>query len=397
MINLLTEKIRNISSEIFDKFVALRREFHKYPELGFKEYRTSAIIKDCLTDLGIPVIANIAGTGVSGVLECGKAKKTIAIRADMDALPIEEMNTSGFVSCNKGIMHACGHDIHMAVVLGTAEVLSRLRNEINGNIKFIFQPAEEGLGGAKEMINEGILEAPKVDGIIATHVSPLLDTGSISVRPGPAMASPSDFEIVIIGKSGHAAEPHTAVDPITIASNLVNLFQSIITREKNPLDTAILSITYFHAGSSYNIIPDSAVLRGTVRTFNREIDSLISKRMEEITASLTRVMGAGYKFDYRVSYPSVVNDEGMVDQLIESASRVIPKESIVTNPNPVMLAEDFSYYAQAVPGTIFNLGCKSSDTKTIYNLHNSKFDPDENCIKTGIEIMAQYAIDYLQK
>lgn len=398
MINLYSNEIKNISQNIENEIIDIRRELHKYPELGFREFKTSSVIEDFLNNLGLEVRTNIAKTGLLGILRGCNPGKTVALRADMDALPIAETNTFQFASQNNGIMHACGHDIHMSVVLGAAKILTQLKDKINGNIVFIFQPGEEGHGGAKVMINEGVLEDPKVDSIIATHINPSLCTGRISVGTGAVMASPSEFEIKILGKGGHAAEPQNAVDPILIGTHLISLFQGIITREKNPLKSAVLSITYFNAGSSYNIIPDKAIIRGTVRTFDPSLDKFISERLEDITSSVTKAMGANYKFTYKVGYPPVINNSGVVSQILKSAKKVIKNsDNIITESEPVMLAEDFSYYSMKIPGALFNLGCLKEPVESTQNLHSSDLNPDEKCIKTGMEIMSQYSIDFLNK
>jgi amidohydrolase len=397
VIILISNKIIEISSEITDKVISIRREIHKYPELGFEEFKTSAFITDYLNGLGLKVKTNIAGTGVVGILEGYRAGKTVAIRADMDALPITEQNEHEFVSQNSGIMHACGHDAHIAMALGTAEILTKMRDKINGSVKFIFQPGEEGMGGAKSMIEEGVLLEPYVDVIIATHVNPELKLGRIAVGSGSILASQSEFEITIKGKGGHAAKPQDTVDPISIGVNLINIFQTIITREKNPLSNAVLSITYFHAGSSYNIIPEYAVIKGTVRTFDSNLDKYISKRMEEMTSLTTKAMGAEYEFVYNVGYPPVINHTNVVENIIASAGKIIEKEYIIKNPEPAMMSEDFAYYVQKIPGALYILGCAKPDRDTSYNLHSSKFDIDENCLKIGMQIMAQTAIDIINE
>jgi amidohydrolase len=283
----------------------------------------------------------------------------------------------------------------MAVVLGVAGVLSGLRNEFSGNVKFIFQPAEEGMGGAKLMIEDGVLENPKVDAIIGEHVDPNLKTGYISVRSGPVMATPSEFEIVITGKGGHAAQPHKTINPIVIAADIVDKLNSILGSLPDKSKKAVLSVTYFHAGSSFNIIPDTAVIKGTVRTFEIDLSKDISRKIEEITASRVMGTGADYSFKYDIGYPPVVNDTAKVNALISSAKKVIPPENIITNAEPYMLAEDFAYYAQLVPGVFLHLGCKDPEDNVIRNLHSSTFCIDEACIQTGIEIISQFAIDYL--
>jgi len=292
-------------------------------------------------------------------------------------------------------MHACGHDGHTAVVLGAAYVLTRLKEFLNGNVKLIFQPAEEGLGGAEVMVNEGVLDNPKVDAIIGAHVSPLINTGLISVKKGPVMASPTEFEIVITGKSGHAAQPENAINPITIGAAVIERFKTVIKPENDSLKKAILTVTCINAGSAFNIIPDSVTIKGTIRTFDAGICKSIKDSMEEILREETQKAGAAYKFQANDGYPPVINNDGLVDLFISSAEKIITSKNIIKSAEPSMLAEDFSYYSRLVPGTYFHLGCTNQMNGQMYNLHSSKFNLDENCIKIGIKLMSQFAVDYL--
>jgi len=394
---MLSSEIKKLSSDILSEIVSLRRTIHKEPELGFKEFKTSALVANYLNSLGLKVTKGIAGTGVIGLLEGSSPGKTIAIRADMDALPILEETNLPYASSNPGIMHACGHDVHMSIVLGTANILSKLKNQIKGNVKFIFQPGEEGLGGAKKMIDEGALKNPEVDAIIALHIAPNCKTGQISISSGPVMASPSEFAIEIKGRGGHAAEPQKTIDPIIIGANIINLLQTIVSRNKDPLKSAVLSVTSFQAGNAFNIIPSNAYIKGTVRTFDPLLDEEISKRMLAIISSVTGAMGAEYSFNYRKSYPPVVNNKEIVNLIVNASSKVIDGENIILNEQASMLAEDFSYYLTEVPGALFNLG--SSDPSCIHfeNLHSSKLVVDENCISVGMEIFSQTVIDFLGK
>jgi amidohydrolase len=393
--DMLEREIEAIALEIKDKLISIRRDIHRYPELGFREHRTSSVITNALKNLKLQVDTHIAATGVTGLLKTGRAGRTTALRADMDALSIAEENDFDYASRNNGIMHACGHDVHVAVVLGAAEILCRLKDRLQGNVRFVFQPGEEGLGGARYMVEEGVLKNPPVDAIIAAHVHPGLDTGRISILQGPVMASPAEFEIVILGKGGHAAMPHNTVDPICIGTNLVNLFQTLITREKDPMEKAVISVTSFHSWVSFNIIPDTAVLKGTVRTFDPALDKFIARRMEEITEAVTKVSGAACRFAYRPGYPAVVNDSSIVQQVKTAATRQLGSDGTVLEAAPAMLGEDFSYYQQVTPGAMFNLGCRKPGSPDTQNLHSSTFTPDEDCIEVGMRIMAQWAVNAL--
>ncbi len=390
-----TIKIKNLSSDIKNKIITIRRDIHKHPELGFKEHRTASLISGHLVKSGFKVRKNICGTGVTGLIEGKTPGKTIAVRADMDALPVTEKSKSDYASVYNGIMHACGHDAHVAIALGAAEILSSFKDSISGGIKFIFQPAEESLGGAKFMIEEGVLENPRVDAIIALHVSPGLSTGRISIGTGAVMASPSEFEIIISGKGGHAAEPHKTIDPILVGTTIVNLLQNIIPKQLSPFTNALLSVTCFQSGNTFNVTPKEALIKGTVRTFDRDTDTKICKAMESVISSVTGSMGAKYSFRYNPGYPPVINNEKIVNQVIHSSSKIIGSENIIKNPPPAMLAEDFAYYAQIIPGALLHLGCAHPSSKSFHNLHSSSFDIDEDCIALGMEILSECVLDYL--
>lgn len=393
---MYTSDIKELSSNIINEIVDIRRDIHKYPELGFNEHRTSSVISNYLKNLGLKVYTNIARTGVVGVLEGDKPGKTIAVRADMDALPVTEENDVDYASQNENVMHACGHDAHIAIALGTAKILASLKDRICGNVKFIFQPAEEGLGGAAFMIDEGALHNPGADTIIALHVSPLLKSGQISVGSGPVMASPSEFEIVIRGRGGHAAQPHQSIDPISIGVNIINMLQSIIPKKISPFRSSVLSVTCFQAGNTFNVIPSEALIKGTVRAFDNQTHDEISKNMHTIIASVTGAMGADFSFRYNQGYPSVVNNEKVVELIVNASRKIIGKENVLENPDPTMLAEDFSFYTRKIPGAMFNLGCSSINSETFYNLHSNRFTIDESCIATGMEIMSQCVLDYVE-
>lgn len=394
VMTMLSSEIKKLSSDILSEVISLRRTIHREPELGFKEFKTSTLVANYLDSLGLKVTKGIAGTGVVGLLEGTSPGKTIAIRADMDALPIQEETDLPYASSIPGVMHACGHDVHTSIVLGTANILSKLKDQIKGNVKFIFQPGEEGLGGAKKMIEEGALDNPKVDAIIALHVAPNCKTGQISVSSGPVMASPSEFKLEIKGRGGHAAEPQKAIDPIIIGTNIVNLFQTIVSRSKDPLKSAVLSVTCFQAGNTFNIIPSNAIIKGTVRTFDSLLDDEISKRMLAIISSVTGAMGAEYSFEYVKSYPPVVNSKEMVDLIVNASLKVTEKENIILDKQVSMLAEDFSYYLNEVPGALFNLGCSEPNCNHFENLHSSKLIADENCISVGMEVFTQAVVDF---
>ncbi|HEX9059505.1 MAG TPA: M20 family metallopeptidase [Clostridia bacterium] len=394
-IKMVSDNIKCISKKVIDEVISLRRTLHKYPEPGFKEFQTSSLISATLDRLGLEVKTNMAKTGVCAVLSNERDGKTVAVRSDMDALPITECTSLPYASVNSGTMHACGHDVHMAIVLGAAMILSRMKEELNGSVKCIFQPAEEGLGGARYMIEDGALKNPDVDAIIAAHIKPSLDTGKIIIGEGPVMASPGEFRITITGKGGHAAEPHKSTDPVVIAANLVGMLQTIITRETNPVKNALISVTCINAGNTYNIIPDTAQIKGTVRTFDKDVEMHIKKRMEEMSVKLSEAYGASCRFEYDEGYPPVVNNKRIASLVAQAAEKITGKENVITDADPSMLAEDFSYYAGKVPGAMFFLGCTNSE-KGPQNLHSSRLDIDEKCIRIGMEVLAQFCVDFLE-
>lgn len=394
---MFTEEIKKISKEIQEKLINIRRTIHMHPELAFEEHATAQLIYNYLKDLDIEVTPGIAKTGVVGLIRSNQPGKTVAIRADMDALPMTEENECEYKSTVPGKMHACGHDVHVTCLLGAAEILSRLKGKLNGNIKLLFQPAEEGVGGALPMIEEGVLENPKVDACIAAHVWPDIPAGKIVVKNGPIMASPDDFEIIIKGKSGHGAMPHAAVDPIVIGCHVVNTLQTIVSRKIDPLNPAVISICYFHSGTCTNVIPDTATIKGTARTIDPELRRKIASLIEETVAGVVKAMGGEYEFDFKYLYPPTINDNIITDVLANSASKIIGKSNILWGREPSMGGEDFAYFAEKVPSTFFRLGCGNPEKGITHPIHSTKFDVDEDCIVAGASILAQFAVDYLNR
>lgn len=392
---MFTEEIKKISKEIQEKLINIRRTIHMHPELAFEEHATAQLIYNYLKDLDIEVTPGIAKTGVVGLIRGNQPGKTVAIRADMDALPMTEENECEYKSTVPGKMHACGHDVHVTCLLGAAEILSRLKGKLNGNIKLLFQPAEEGVGGALPMIEEGVLENPKVDACIAAHVWPDIPAGKIVVKNGPIMASPDDFEIIIKGKSGHGAMPHAAVDPIVIGCHVVNTLQTIVSRKIDPLNPAVISICYFHSGTCTNVIPDTATIKGTARTIDPELRRKIASLIEETVAGVVKAMGGEYEFDFKYLYPPTINDNIITDVLANSASKIIGKSNILWGREPSMGGEDFAYFAEKVPSTFFRLGCGNPEKGITHPIHSTKFDVDEDCIAVGASILTQFAVDYL--
>ncbi len=382
----------------WDEIVKARRFFHMNPELSNREFETSKLIAAKLMSLGLDVQTEIAKTGVVALLEGDQPGITLGCRADMDALPIQEQTNSPYKSLNPGVMHACGHDIHMSVALGTAMVMSALRDRVEGNIKFIFQPAEEGPptgeeGGASLMIEEGVLDDPPVRAIFGLHVMPL-DVGRIEFSPGAIMASSDRFEITIKGKSAHGAKPHEGKDAITLAAQVILAIQTIVSRNLNATDPAVISIGKVEGGIRSNIIADEVRLEGTVRTLSESNRSKIRQMMEDIVKGITFSFGADYAFSYREGSSPVYNHPELAKIMAPTLYEVLGEEN-VAEITPQMVAEDFSDYCQKIPGFFFFLGVKPPEKKSMAPLHSPLFNPDERSISIGIKVMCHLLIDCL--
>ncbi|MEE3716350.1 M20 family metallopeptidase [Tumidithrix elongata RA019] len=378
--------------------VQWRRELHRWPELGFKEKRTAEFVANKLTAWGIPHQTGIAQTGiVATIAGGGKGKgKVLAIRADMDALPIQEENIVSYRSQIDGMMHACGHDGHTAIALGTAHHLWQHRHSFAGTVKIIFQPAEEGPGGAKPMIEAGILENPKVDAAIGLHLWNNLPLGTVGVRAGALMAAVEFFHLHILGRGGHGAMPHQTVDSILVAAQIVNAMQTIVARNVNPLDAAVVTIGELHAGSAINIIADKARISGTVRYFNPALADLIPKRVEQIIAGVCQSHGASYEFDYQKLYPPVINDHAIAELVRSVAESVVETPAGIVPECQTMGGEDMSFFLQAVPGCYFFLGSANPEKDLAYPHHHPRFNFDETALSTGVEIFTRCVEKFCQ-
>ena len=392
----IEKEIQKHSREI----IKIRRFLHMNPELSNREYETAKLVSAKLISLGLEVKKGVAKTGVVALLRGSQQGATVGIRADMDALPIQELTDVPFKSLNPGIMHACGHDVHTSIALGAAMVLTGLKDKIKGNIKFIFQPAEEGPppgeeGGASLMIKEGVLQEPSVGAIFGLHVWPE-DLGKAYFIPGHMMASSDWFQIVIKGKSSHAARPHEGVDSIALASNIVVSLQSVISRTTNPTDPAVLTIGKINGGTRSNIIAEKVILEGTVRTLSDRNREKIPQLMENIVKGITHSFGADYTFSYRKGPPSLYNHPELAKIMLPTLLKVLGEEH-VKELNPQMVAEDFSYYCQEIPGFYFFLGVKNPAQEAMAPLHNPYFNPDEESITLGIKIMCHLLLDCLDR
>ena len=375
-------------SALKNTIIKTRRDIHKHPELSFKEFRTSKLVADKLESYGMQVERNIGKTGVVGTLSGNKQGKTIALRADMDALPIQETGDISYKSINDGVMHACGHDAHVAMLLGAAEALSSMKDEINGIVKFIFQPAEEGYGGAKFMIEDGALD--NVDEIYGLHVWNYQQSGTVGVQSGPVMAAADMFTIKIKGIGGHGATPQGTIDCVVVASHLIQALQTIVSRNTNPLESTVVTIGQINGGYNFNIIADEIILKGTTRSYTLENKKLIKEKMKTIISGIEKTFGAKIKLQYKDGYPPVINNVKTTDKL-EEAARMVVGENVI-KPYLSMGGEDFSFFAEKVPGCFFFLGTapKNSPPMSVPQ-HCSHFDIDESAMLIGSSIFIQVA------
>lgn len=388
----LVHEINEKLEECYQDVVSWRRYMHQYPELSFKEEKTAQYIKEKLLSFGLEVKTNIGGYGLIGILEGVQAGKTIALRADFDALPIHDEKEVPYKSHNPGVMHACGHDGHTAALLGTAQALSQYRQQLKGNIIFIFQPAEETPpGGAKVMIEDGVLAG--VDYVFGAHLDSQTPIGKIAVGEGYRMAAVDKFAIQIQGKGGHGARPHEAIDSIVIGSDIVSSLQKIVSRGVNPLQSAVVTIGVFQSGTAFNVIADKATIEGTVRTFNEDIRNQIEKQMKSIVEGITTAFGATYTIDYLNGYPALYNHEEETETIRELFAQQFSEENIVEMKTS-MGAEDFSYFLLEKPGTYFRVGSQNEDEATHYAHHHPKFDFDERALlhleQAFVKIAAHY-------
>lgn len=371
------------------ELTALRRDLHANPEIGFKELRTSGIVAGALEALGIEVHRGIGGTGVVGVVRGKKSDsgRMIGIRADMDALPIVEENDVAHCSVNSGLMHACGHDGHTAILLGTAKYLAENRN-FNGSAVLIFQPAEEGLGGAKAMLDDGLFDKFPCDAIYALHNWPALPAGVIGINPGPMMAASDRFEIKIEGRGGHGAHPYQTIDPIIVAAQIITALQTIVSRNVHPVESAVISLGHIQAGNAAapSVIPSHATLIGTVRTFSDDVQKLVESRMRTLVATIADAFGAKAELNYQRSYPATINSADEANFLADIATELFGEQKVVRNLIPSMGSEDFSFMLQQRPGAYFRLGQGGAEDGKL--LHNPKFDFNDDVIPVGSAMFA---------
>jgi amidohydrolase len=407
--NPLATQVDRLTQELTPQVVTWRRDFHQHPELGNRETRTAKVIADELRRLGYDVRTGVAHTGVVAVLRGAKPGPTVALRADMDALPVTEQVDLPFKSTAKaawngqevGVMHACGHDNHMAMLLGAATIFARMKDQLPGTIKLIFQPAEEGppageKGGAELMVEQGVLEDPKVDAIFGLHVFPMT-AGVIEYRPGPLMASADGFRIRITGRQTHGAVPWGGVDPIVVGAQVVMSLQTIVSRTVNITEApAVVTIGAFNGGNRSNIVPETVDLLGTVRTFNEQVRKDIHRRLHDIVTKTAEAAGAKAEIIYDIGYPVTTNDPALTERMVGTLRRVAGPENVRVSAL-TGTAEDFSYYQQKVPGLFFFLGVtpKGVDPKTAPTNHSPLFFADESALPVGVRALSNLALDYL--
>ncbi|MNS39655.1 putative hydrolase YxeP [compost metagenome] len=378
-----------------EDLVALRRDFHQHPELGFCEVRTAERVAALLAEIpGLEVQTGVAETGVVALLRGGKPGKTLLVRADMDGLPIQELRDVPYKSTIPNVMHACGHDAHMAMQLGAIRLLAERRDELAGNVKFVFQPAEEGPGGAKPMIEAGVMQNPRVDAAIGYHIWNWLRVGQIGVTEGPCMAHTDTFEIHIQGKGGHGSAPHLSVDSVVVAAHVVTGLQSIIARNVDPMEQAVVTVGTVKAGDRHNIIAHSATMTGTARSFSPEMAKLIPERVKAISEHMCQAFGAKCHLEYRNTYPATVNDPEMCRRVWASAEKVVGPGQVVA-ATPSMGGEDMSFFLNEVPGCYFFIGSANPEKGIDVPHHHPEFDIDEDALAIGTQVIVQAVLDYL--
>jgi amidohydrolase len=387
-----------IDFDLQNKLIQIRRDLHRNPELKYSETRTASIAAEHLRSLGLKVQTGIGRTGVVGLLETGRSGKTVLVRADMDALPVQEENEVDYGSQQPGKMHACGHDGHVAIAMMVAEKLAAEKESLTGNIKFVFQPAEEGGNGALAMIDDGVLENPKVDATFGLHLWNGMDVGQIGVYPGSMMASVDEFEIIITGKGGHGAIPQQTIDAIVVGSQIVNALQTIVSRNVDPLEAAVVTIGTFNAGTAFNVISESARLTGTVRTFSRELWEEIPNLFQRIVKGVCDSMGAMVAIHYERLCMPTINDPKMAGLAHVAAAAVVGEQNVIsTNAARTMAGEDMSSFLEKVPGCFFFVGCRNASKGFIHPHHSPKFDIDEDALPIGLEIMTGIVRQYLSQ
>ncbi|MFQ5422842.1 MAG: M20 family metallopeptidase [Phycisphaerae bacterium] len=392
----MSHGLEQIIEQVLPAATALRHDLHAHPELSFEEHATARRIVERLEPLGnLEIRTGIAGTGVVATLNAGRSGRCVALRAELDALPIEEENDVAYKSTHAGKMHACGHDGHMSCLVGAATVLSQVADALPGIVKFIFQPAEEGGGGGRRMIEAGVLEEPKVDAIFALHGWPLMPLGTVGVRPGPSLASTNPWRITVRGVGSHAAYPHKGIDPIVAAAHVVTALQTIASRSTNPLESVVVTVGQFLAGTAENIIPRTARLVGTLRTLDPQVREKAVSLIKQIATATASAFGAEAECDIREGYPVLINDAAMAGFVERVARDVVGADHVDGNVAPSMGGEDFAYYAEQIPAAFWRLGVRSGDPASQPGLHQPTYDFPDAAIAHGIRMHCELARRFL--
>jgi amidohydrolase len=392
----LKENIRESAKKFLKEIIDIRRHLHQFPELSFQEYKTSEYICKKLDDYKIPYKKGFVKTGIVGKIEGNNpSSKIIALRADMDALPVLELNKTSYSSKNRGVMHACGHDVHVSSLLGTARILNQFRHHFQGTILILFQPGEEKIpGGAKQMIEEGALNNPAPDIVIGQHVMPGLQSGKAAFKPGMTMASVDEIYLTVKGKGGHAAMPDQNIDPILIASHIIVSLQQIVSRLANPMSPTVLSFGKIESEGAANVIPSEVKVSGTFRTMNEEWRYDAHQKIKHICSSVAEGMGGNCEVEIREGYPFLENNDRVTEKARKYAEEILGKENVV-NLQPEMTAEDFAYYARKFPATFYRLGISGKNDENTCPLHSPRFSVDENALLTGMQTMSWIAMKFL--
>jgi hippurate hydrolase len=389
-------------TQFHSELQAIRHDLHAHPELCFEENRTAGVVANILTEWDIPIVRGMGGTGMVGIIKNGNSRRAIGLRADMDALPVQEINTFAHASKHPGKMHACGHDGHMTMLLGAARYLTTHRN-FDGTVYLIFQPAEEGGAGAQRMIEDGLFARCPMDAVFGMHNWPGAAVGTFGVTPGPMMASSNEFELTVKGKGSHAAQPHKGIDPIMVAIQIAQSWQTIISRNSNPVDAAVLSITQIHSGSATNVIPDEAKMIGTVRTFSVEVLDLIERRMRDIAQHTAAAFDAACKFRFHRNYPPLINHKAETEFAVKVMQSIVGEANVNATVEPTMGAEDFAFMLRDKPGCYVFIGNGEGDHRAAghglgpCNLHNASYDFNDALLPIGATYWVRLVEAYLAK
>ncbi len=385
-----------LAQALTDEMIARRRDFHRHPELGFQEVRTAGIVANELNRLGLEVRTGVGQTGVVGLLEGDRPGPTVLLRFDMDALPIIEANRADYISETPGIMHACGHDGHTTIGLAVAKILMAHRKDMAGTLKFVFQPAEEGLGGAAAMVQDGVLENPAPERSLALHLWNDKPLGWVAATDGPCMAAADKFTITLQGKGGHGASPYLAKDPVVAAAQIISALQTIVARNVSAQETAVLSVTSVKSGEAFNVIPDSATLLGTIRTFQPAVRDLVVQRFEQIVTGVAQALECPATIKFEVTTPAVSNHAEMAAQ-VRGLAQDLPGVTSVVSDERTMGSEDMAYMMNTVPGCYFFIGSANAGQGLDFSHHHPRFDFDERALVTGAALMARAAAQYVLK